>query len=43
MGVAAGDSDRVLRLSAGWDTDWADWEEVVRRLERIWTRLSASA
>jgi cysteine desulfurase len=43
MGVAAGDSDRVLRLSSGWDTDWADWEEVVRRLERIWTRLSASA
>ncbi len=39
MGVASGESDRVLRLSAGWETEWSDWEAAAGRVEQIWKRL----
>jgi cysteine desulfurase len=42
MGIPPGESDRVLRLSAGWDTGWADWEEVACRLEQVWGRLGSA-
>ena len=39
MGVARAAADRVLRLSAGWETSWTEWEEVARRLGEIYARL----
>jgi cysteine desulfurase len=42
MGVAAGDADRVLRLSGGWGTVWTEWEEAVRRIGGIYARLGPS-
>jgi cysteine sulfinate desulfinase/cysteine desulfurase-like protein len=39
MGVSAADADRVLRLSGGWETAWADWEEVAQRIEGVFGRL----
>jgi len=38
MGIPAGASDRVLRLSGGWDTETADWAEVVRRMAAVLER-----
>ncbi len=38
MGVAAQESDRSVRFSAGWDTTPTDWAELVRRTEAIWSR-----
>jgi len=38
MGIPAGVSDRVLRLSGGWDTETADWAEVVRRMAAVLER-----
>lgn len=38
MGVPAAASDRVLRLSCGWDCGEGDWMEVVRRMEEIHQR-----
>lgn len=39
MGVPAAESDRVLRLSAGWETSRADWERVLASLGAVWRRL----
>ena len=39
MGVPAGDADRVLRLSGGWETGWTEWEEVGRRIGGVYARL----
>ena len=41
MGVSAAESDRVLRLSAGWDTTPSDWEQVLSRLGDIWRRFGS--
>ncbi len=38
MGVPAGASDRVLRLSGGWECGPQEWAEVVRCLEGVWER-----
>ena len=38
MGVPAGVSDRVLRLSGGWETGPADWAEVVQRMSVVLER-----
>lgn len=38
MGIPAGVSDRVLRLSGGWETETADWAEVVRRMAAVLDR-----
>lgn len=38
MGVSAGVSDRVLRLSGGWETGPADWAEVVQRMSGVLAR-----
>jgi cysteine desulfurase len=43
MGVEAAAADRVLRLSAGWETDWTEWEEVAHRIETIYKRLGPAA
>ena len=38
MGVPAGASDRVLRLSCGWDCAVADWTAVVQRMVEVYKR-----
>jgi cysteine desulfurase len=38
MGVGPGESDRVLRLSGGWETAWADWETVLGCLEGVFAK-----
>jgi hypothetical protein len=36
--VPAGASDRVLRLSCGWDCAVADWTAVVQRMVEVYKR-----
>ena len=43
MGIPLADSDRVLRLSVGWETGWSEWETVADRLEQIWKRLGSAS
>ena len=43
MGVSAGVSDRVLRLSCGWESSREDWCEVVRRMGAVWERWRQAA
>lgn len=38
MGVPAGASDRVLRLSCGWECGPEEWAEAVRCIGRVWER-----
>jgi cysteine desulfurase len=38
MGMPAGVSDRVLRLSCGWECPREDWDEVVVRMVSVWER-----
>lgn len=40
MGVGAEVSDRVLRLSGGWETGEGEWEEVVAKMTEIWVRMA---
>lgn len=41
MGVAAADSDRVLRLSSGWGTTESDWERAGAVIRGIYQRFGA--
>ncbi len=41
MGLGAEVSDRVLRLSGGWDTPEVDWLAVAGKLAGIWGRLGS--
>ncbi len=38
MGVGAGESDRVLRLSSGWGTSLEDWRGVAERMAAVFER-----
>lgn len=43
MGVPAGASDRVLRLSCGWEYGPEEWAEVVRCMGGVWERWRVGA
>lgn len=42
MGIEAGERDRALRISGGWQTSEADWRDLARALQEVYADLNSS-